>query len=70
MLASHVARRMKEEKEDETRDHTAMVHSQDEDSVNTGRLFFLDVGWMLAASKESIQFHMVSYYSAIKAVIL
>ena len=29
-------------------------------------LFFLEVGQMPAASRDSIQFHMVSYCSAIK----
>ena len=36
------------------------------DQVNTKCLFFLDVGRMPAASRENIQFHMVSYCSAIK----
>ena len=35
-------------------------HIQPGDSVNTKHLFFLDVGLMPAASRESIQFHMVS----------
>ena len=28
--------------------------------------FFLDIGWMPAAFRDRIQFHMVSYCSAIK----
>ena len=42
--------------------HTAMVHSLSgqRDSVNTKCLFFLGVGWMPAASRDSIQFHTVS----------
>ena len=39
---------------------------QPEATANTKRLFFLDVGQMPAASRVSIQFHMVSYCSAIK----
>ena len=33
-------------------------------------LFFLDVGHISAASRDSIQFHMVSYCSAIKCTLL
>ena len=40
-----------------------------QDSANTKRLFFLDIGRMPGASRESIQFHMVSYCSAIKAIV-
>ena len=43
-----------------TRYYTVMVHSQHRDPVNTKRLFFLDVGRTPAASREIIQFHMVS----------
>ena len=35
----------------------------------TRRLFFLDVGQGLWPSEISIQFHMVSYCSAIKAIL-
>ena len=35
--------------------------TQHGDPINTKCLFFLDVGRMPAASRESIQFHMVSY---------
>ena len=45
-----------------------MVHSQHGDPINTQCLFFLDVGQMPAASRESIQFHMVSYCNAIKVL--
>ena len=48
-------------------DYTVMIHCQHGDLVNTKRLFFLDIGRMPAASRESIQFPMVSYSSAIKA---
>ena len=41
-------------------------HVQPGDLVNTKSLFFLDIGRMPAASQDSIQFHMVSYCSAIK----
>ena len=34
--------------------------------ASTKRLFFLDIGRMPAASRDSIQFHMVSCCSAIK----
>ena len=47
-------------------DYTVMVHSQHGDPVNTKCLFFLEVGRMPAAFRENIQFHMVSYCSAIK----
>ena len=40
---------------------TLLWYTQDGDSVNTRCLFFLDVGQMPLASRESIQFHMVSY---------
>ena len=36
------------------------------ESASTKYLFFLDVGRMPTASRESIQFHMVNYCSAIK----
>ena len=39
---------------------------QPESTANTKRLFFLAVGRRPAASEISIQFHMVSYCSAIK----
>ena len=35
-------------------------------SVNTKHLFFLDVGWGLWPPEIGIQFHMVSYRSAIR----
>ena len=41
---------------------------QPEATANTKRLFFLDVGRMPAASRVSIQFHMVSYCSAMKSI--
>ena len=44
-------------------------HIQPRDSVNTKRIFFLDVGRSPAASPDSIQFHMVSHCSAIKLQI-
>ena len=43
---------------------------QPEATANTKYLFFLDVGRMPAASGVSIQFHIVSYCSTIKSVIL
>ena len=43
---------------------------QPEATRNTKRLFFLDNGHRSAASKISIQFHMVSYCSAIKCHLL
>ena len=43
-----------------------MVHCQHGDPVNTKCLFFLDVGRMPAASRESIQFNIASHCSAIK----
>ena len=52
------------------RDYTVLVHCQHGDQVNTKRLFFLDVGRMPAASRESIPFNMVSYCSAIKCLRL
>ena len=45
------------------------TRGQPEASVNTKRLFFLDVGRGMQPPKISIQFHMVSYCSAIKVHI-
>ena len=41
-------------------------HVQPGDLGNTKHLFFLDIGRSPAASRDSIQFHMVSYCSAIE----
>ena len=50
--------------------HCYSTLSEQGDSVNTRRLFFLDVGRMPAASQLSIQFHMVRYCSTIKALFI
>ena len=60
MLPSHVANERRRKSEEE------VTRVKPGDSVNTKCLFFLDVGRMSAASRDSIQFHMVSYCSTIK----
>ena len=66
MLASHAAKR---EEGRCARLHCYGTLSGQGDLVNTRHLFFLDVGRMHAVSRDSIQFHMVSYCSAIKAIV-